>query len=212
VAPGGDAEFNHWHTREHVPERVGVPGFLRGRRYAAVRGEPAYFTLYETESPATLASPAYLARLDDPTPWTRRNLPLFRHSRRTACRVSLTLGQGLGGVLATLECGPRPEREAELRAWLTGTALPAAADRPGIVGAHLCEADLEATSAKERTREGALHQVQEPARWVVLVEGLDADTVEVACAQLLEPDHLALHGAEGATRLAVYRLTYCLSR
>ncbi|MEK7837136.1 MAG: hypothetical protein AAB328_04045, partial [candidate division NC10 bacterium] len=56
IAPGGDAEFNHWHTREHVPERVGIAGFLRGRRYEALAGSPRYFTLYEAECAA-----------DDPT-------------------------------------------------------------------------------------------------------------------------------------------------
>ena len=35
-----------------MPERVGIPGFKRGRRYIAVDGgtRPEYFTLYETES------------------------------------------------------------------------------------------------------------------------------------------------------------------
>jgi hypothetical protein len=53
IAPGGDAEFTDWHTREHVPERIAGPGFLRGRRYSAVSGSPKYFTLYETEAVET---------------------------------------------------------------------------------------------------------------------------------------------------------------
>jgi hypothetical protein len=32
VAPEGLAEFYEWHHREHMPERVSIPGFLRGRR------------------------------------------------------------------------------------------------------------------------------------------------------------------------------------
>ena len=31
VTADGEADFNHWHVFEHIPERVGVPGFLRGR-------------------------------------------------------------------------------------------------------------------------------------------------------------------------------------
>ena len=50
VAPGYEAEFVEWHVKEHIPERVGVPGFLRGRRYVAVDGAPAYFNFYETEN------------------------------------------------------------------------------------------------------------------------------------------------------------------
>src|SRR4029453_7975918 len=79
IAPGGDAEFDHWHTTEHIPERVSVPGFLRGRRYNAIAGNPTYFTLYETDTVAVLQSPAYLARLNAPTPWTAKCIQLFRN-------------------------------------------------------------------------------------------------------------------------------------
>jgi len=34
MTPEGDREMIRWHDREHVAERVGVPGFLRGRRRA----------------------------------------------------------------------------------------------------------------------------------------------------------------------------------
>lgn len=211
VAPGGEAEFDHWHTREHIQERVGVPGFLRGRRYVAVSGSPKYFTLYETETVATLASPAYLARLNDPTPWTQQALPLFRNTIRTACGVTRTLASGVGGALATLRLGPIAGREQELRAWLTGTTLPALVERPGLVGAHLAEADLSATTV--RTEERKLRpQEDEVARWVVLVEGIDPDTVESACRDHLTPEALGRRGASPETALGVYRLLYCLSR
>ena len=25
-------DYHHWHCHEHIPERVGIDGFLRGRR------------------------------------------------------------------------------------------------------------------------------------------------------------------------------------
>jgi len=40
IAPEGRAEFFEWHNREHMPERVGIPGFRRGRRYIAKYGAP----------------------------------------------------------------------------------------------------------------------------------------------------------------------------
>ena len=58
-----EADFVAWHVREHIPERVAVPGFLRGRRYVAEVGAPKYFNFYETESPETLVAPAYLNRV-----------------------------------------------------------------------------------------------------------------------------------------------------
>ncbi|MBI3043094.1 MAG: hypothetical protein HYY78_09745 [Betaproteobacteria bacterium] len=56
-----EAEFNDWYDREHMRERVEVPGFIRGRRFAAVSGAPRYLALYEAQSAAVMMSDAYLA-------------------------------------------------------------------------------------------------------------------------------------------------------
>jgi hypothetical protein len=211
VAAGGDDEFNHWHTNEHVPERVGVPGFLRGRRYLAVSGSPKYFTLYETESLDTLARGPYIERLNNPTPWTSRALPLFRNNNRSACRVTVSLGQGVGGSLATVRLGPLDGREAELRGWLTEKALPAVAGHPCVVGAHFCEADVSATGVptQERTLRA---QDDEVARWIVLVETGGTEPADAACRAFLGRDELARHGAAPDAASGLYRLLYCLSK
>jgi len=211
IAPGGDAEFNHWHISEHFPERLSVPGFLRGRRYDAASGTPTYFTLYETESVRVLQSPGYLARLNAPTPWTTKCIQLFRNNRRSACRNRVSLGQGVGGALATLELGPAAGGDETLRAWLTATALPALAGRPGLTGAHLSEADVEMTVTRTAEKK-FLDKPDTLARWVVMVEGLDADTVAGACAAMLGDEALARHGAAPDRSLAVYRLVYTLGR
>jgi hypothetical protein len=56
VASGSEREFDRWHIKEHMPERLAVPGFLRGRRYTAGSDHPRYFTFYETASVETLGS------------------------------------------------------------------------------------------------------------------------------------------------------------
>lgn len=211
VEAGGDAEYNHWHTREHIPERVGVPGFVRGRRYVAVSGAPRYFTLYETETVETLAGPAYLARLNDPTPWTERVLPLFRSTIRTACRVTLSMGHGVGGALATLRLAPMRGRDEELRSWLIGTTLPMLVERPGLVGGHLCEADISATQipTEERRLRAGPDQV---VGWVLLVEGTEPEAVETGCRELLSTDALERRGVSPGPAFSIYRLLYSLSR
>src|SRR4026208_660772 len=129
VAAGSDGEFDQWHLREHIPERVAVPGFLRARRYTTLGDPPRYFHFYETESVDTLQSPAYLARLADPTPWTKRTMPVVRNNKRTACRVVESKGAGLGGVIATLELGPAAGRGGGGRARAARTARPAGRGR-----------------------------------------------------------------------------------
>ena len=72
ITPEGRRTFIEWHNREHIPERVAIPGFHRGRRYVAIEASPEYFTLYEARDAGVLVSDAYLERLNAPTPWSVR--------------------------------------------------------------------------------------------------------------------------------------------
>jgi hypothetical protein len=38
IAPEAEAEFNEWYNTEHIPQLVGIPGIISGRRYQAVEG------------------------------------------------------------------------------------------------------------------------------------------------------------------------------
>jgi hypothetical protein len=62
VAPDAIAEHDDWHTHEHLPERLAIPGFLRGTRWIATHGAPRYMVVYEVADLATLTSAPYLAR------------------------------------------------------------------------------------------------------------------------------------------------------
>ena len=110
VTPGSEPDWTEWHDREHIPERLSIPGFLRLRRYVALGAGPRFFYFYETESLDVLQSPAYLERLSNPTAWTKRCMPYVVNNKRTACRVAATLGDGLGGALGVIDVGPAPGR------------------------------------------------------------------------------------------------------
>ena len=101
IVPEGKAEFYAWHTREHMPERLNVAGFLRGRRYLAEDGTPEYFNLFEVQTAEVLTSAEYVARLNNPTPWTQRALPHFRNVSRSLCSVGASMGRSQGGVILT---------------------------------------------------------------------------------------------------------------
>ena len=73
VAPDMREEFEDWHTHEHMPERLAIPGFLRGTRWRAMGEKASYFILYEVTRVSVLTGPDYLARLNDPTPWSRKS-------------------------------------------------------------------------------------------------------------------------------------------
>ena len=75
VAPEAITEHDDWHTHEHLEERLSIPGFLRGTRWVALRGQPRYFVLYEVAELATLTSAAYLERLNNPSTWKSKIMP-----------------------------------------------------------------------------------------------------------------------------------------
>jgi hypothetical protein len=96
IAPEGRNAFYAWHGHEHMPERAGIPGFLRGRRYVGVQGTPEFFNLYETVSRFTVTGADYLGRLNAPTPWTVATIRHFRNVARSLCEVAASFGDGQG--------------------------------------------------------------------------------------------------------------------
>lgn len=212
VAPEGEDEFNAWYPRQHLPERLGVSGFLRGRRYVSAGGTPRYFVLYETEGPEVLRSAAYLDRLNNPTDWTRRVLPTMRNVVRNAYRYLCGTGRLDGPAALTLRLDPVPGREAALRARYQAEVLEAMTRVPGVLSAALFEAEAAATGVitEERKLVGAMAAA--PAFLCVC----DLREPE-ACAH---PAWRALLGPEGPARKDMvrevtenaYRLMYALER
>jgi hypothetical protein len=84
--------YQQWHNCEHMPERVSIPGFLRGRRYRAMDDSPHFLMMYDTASPEVLSSTAYLDALNNPTPWTQEALTQFRTPVRNIYRFVAEAG------------------------------------------------------------------------------------------------------------------------
>ena len=204
LLPEARAEFYEWHNREHMPERLAIPGFRRGRRYIATDGGPEYFNLYEADSPEVLAGVDYLARLNHPTPWTREVVASFRNVARGICRVLYSGGVGQGGAMLTLRFDVAEAAADEVSALLRDRFLPVLADAPAIAGVHLCRAD-EAISRIDTAEKKARSDATQIPHWIVLLEG-GADTPLAQAAQALR-DALAPIGAAGFEQ-ACYRLEH----
>jgi hypothetical protein len=152
VDPAGEDDVNCWYPRQHLPERLSVPGFLRGRRYEATHRGPRYFTLYETADAAVLASPAYIERLNDPTQWTRLALSSFRGMMRGVYRMLATRGDTCERHVFTARVTPTPGREPALRDWLAGEAPTALGSIPGVTGFGLYETESQMPSVVTEER------------------------------------------------------------
>lgn len=102
IDPEIESDYEAWYQWDHLPDRVGIPGFKSCRRYVRVLGEGRqYFTFSDLESLEVSRSSAYVERLKDITEWTRRIMPHFRRAIRFAADVTVDRGFGTGGFLAT---------------------------------------------------------------------------------------------------------------
>ena len=97
-------EFVQWHSIEHLPERVSIPGFISGQRWHGEDASPQYLTTYVTQNTGVLTSDAYIQRLNDPTPWTLKTVAAFRHTCRAAGEVIWEYGskKGYGGHILAI--------------------------------------------------------------------------------------------------------------
>jgi len=161
VAPEVRAEWEHWHSSEHMPERLAIPGFLRGTRWVARSGEPSYFVLYEVAELATITTGAYLERLNHPTPWSLKMMPHHRNMVRSLCAVRAGWGGGVPQTLATIRFTPKSE-------------LPRLPQGKGLTGAHLLQSQ---PMPGGQTTEQKIRGGDATADWVLLVGGYDADAL-----------------------------------
>lgn len=190
IAEAGRAQFYAWHLHEHMPERVGIPGFVRGRRYRAADAgtQPEFFTLYETSSFQVIQGSDYLARLNEPTDWTRAATAHFQTTTRSLTRVVASHGVGSGGAMLTMRFDIADAAVREVVPRLT-SVLEAAARLPRISGAHLLSSDA-GTSGRSTAESKDRKDLQAPARWVLLLEACDPDAFDAALALLRESTDL----------------------
>lgn len=194
IAPEQRAEFLDWHTHEHFPERLHIAGFQRGTRWASEDDETGFFVMYELSDREVLAGPAYLARLNDPTPWSVKMMPHHAGMVRSLCEVTASAGAGVGRYMLTLRVSPAAERTPQFRAYLEDLVdnLPT---HPGVTGAHLLEkADLGKVA---QTQEQRIRGQDRTADWVFLVCGYDAEPLRGLLAAELAPSMLTKQGGVG---------------
>lgn len=201
--------FNDWHAHEHMPERLSIPGFVRGSRWVAAGGGLGYFILYEVEELATLTTGPYLERLNNPTPWSKQMMPHHQNMVRSLCRVQARFGAGLGRALATIRFSPQPGAEQGLGRWLQEAVLPELPSRKGLVASLLLR-DAASTAANP-TMEQKIRGRDATADWAVLVSGYDADAVAATAVGEFSAANLARHGAAPGSIIGAYDLAFVLA-
>jgi hypothetical protein len=208
IAADAVAEHDHWHTHEHMPERLGIPGFLRGSRWTGIDDRTRYCVLYEVASLAVLDSPAYRERLDNPTPWTSAMMRRYGGMRRALCNVEAGSGCGMGGTALVVRFAPVEGKAVELDRWLAEDILPGLALRPGLASCHLLRNALTATMTREqeiRGRDATVHSA-------LFVTGYDEAVVAALARDELAAQRFTARGGVATEHAALlYRQSYALS-
>jgi len=144
IAASVESDYLAWLTREHTHERVGIKGFLSARVYRQQHaGFARFLILYELSDADVVDDPAYLSRLNNPTPWTTRIMPNLANFVRGGGPVSLALGKGYGTALLVAEID-NDAAVSHLQKALT--------DLPGIIAIRILKTDLEKTSVASNER------------------------------------------------------------
>jgi len=198
-----EAEFNRWYDREHLEERVAIEGFLEARRYVAHSGGPKYLCLYSTRTIEVLDSPAYRARLSNPTDGSRKNMARFRNMIRAVARITASHGTGRGAALGIVRLRPTPGSEDVLRAALTKRLDPSKLD--GIISMHLLESDPKLSGPTAEIPSASAGA----GDWFVLIDGTHTHAITAAFAA-----HITDAELPQATRVSsgIYELMWDLAK
>jgi hypothetical protein len=208
VRPEQRSEFGDWHSHEHFPERMSIPGFRRGSRWTSTLDAEGFFVLYELERYETLTSKGYLDRLNAPTPWSVKMMPHHLSMVRSQCRVAASFGGGIARSLATMRLSPDAGREIDLKTMLVEMLRELAA-KPGLTGAHLLLTDTPKTNAP--TTEQQIRGADVIADWIVLLSGYDPDVTEKVVADRLPSSALRLAGARENPTIGHYTLAFTMT-
>ena len=191
ISPEAIIEHDHWHSHEHIEERLSIPGFLRATRWRDCNRENSYFVMYEVENIGVLSSPAYLERLNHPSPWTTQIMNQYRGMQRGLCKNIISAGGGLGQGMLTIHFQPIDGKKADFFAWLENEILPVFPFKPGLASIDLYASGITPQMTKEQTIRGKDHDVQ----WVLLASGYDMKTLEKLAEETLSTQQFENNGA-----------------
>ncbi len=199
---GFEPSFDDWYDRQHHLERVNISGFARARRYLNLDAGPRYFSRYDVDDAAVLASTPYLHALNKPTEWTRTLMPRYRDTTRAVFRFVAGAGDADGGELVTLRFAGD---DADALHAFGRRELAALATAPGVLRVEIWQADSAVSTLRteEKKLRGTTDNVVAQA---ILVEGSNIDRLTDAVARHLLPFLAA------ATTVDRYRFVYQLQK
>lgn len=207
--PEADAAWRAWHVREHMPDRMTVPGIELGRRYLdRSRKRHQTFMMYEARDLAVFQSPAYLAQMNNPSAETRRLLPSIRNILRGVCQVAASEGAGIGEVLAAVRLVLK-EPDGGITPGMARELVEHAVDHMGVIQAHVAVVDRDMTGIPT-TEQKLRHDAGDALDAVLLLEGTRRADVTAAVDAITKSAAFQAIGTSSHAA-TIYDLVYLLS-
>jgi hypothetical protein len=86
VRPHDVDDLHAWYRQEHIPDLLGLPGWLRARRFERVAGSgPRFLAMHDLQSLDVLTSPAFVQARS--TSWRRQIMGKWIHYQRSVYEV-----------------------------------------------------------------------------------------------------------------------------
>jgi len=198
IEPKALTDYRHWLTREHTTERVTTKGFLASRVFRAGRSDiDRFFILYELETPEVLDGPAYLARLNAPTPWSQRIMPQLGNFVRGGGAIAARAGRGEGSTIVALRIEHLPQEPQRLASAIVAL--------DGIAAVQIGATDRARTSVQ--TVEKGMRQNEGFFAGLLIIEALEEESLVGALRRLAE---IAPQLVAGVSDPEIYRGIFAL--
>ena len=190
IIPDKEEDYNQWHSKEHMPERISLPGFLRGYRAMGIEGtnlNHKYFMMYEAKNKEVFVSKEYLERLNNPTKWTKEILSNYISPSRTICSVISSKSIGSANFILTVrfldEQFNKNHDLEQLKVFISKVT-----DFKNITGMHFLLGDntfgqMKTEEKKYRSSQGKRDQIISQA---IILEGLKLDSLKTALDHLIQ--------------------------
>jgi len=190
IIPDKEEDYNQWHSKEHMPERISLPGFLRGYRAMGIEGtnlNHKYFMMYEAKNKEVFVSKEYLERLNNPTKWTKEILSNYISPSRTICSVISSKSIGSGNFILTVRfLDEQFNKNLDLEQ--LKVFIGKVTEFKNITGMHFFVGDnsfgqMNTEEKKYRSSQGKQDQVISQA---IILEGLKLDALKTTLDYLIQ--------------------------
>jgi len=190
IMPDKEEDYNQWHSKEHMPERISLPGFLRGYRAMGIEGtnlNHKYFMMYEAKNKEVFVSKEYLERLNNPTKWTKEILSNYVSPSRTICSVISSKSIGSGNFILTVRfLDERFNKNHDLEQ--LKVFISKVIEFQNITGMHFLVGDnsfgqMNTEEKKYRSSQGKQDQIISQA---IILEGLKLDALKTTLDYLIQ--------------------------